>query len=220
MRLLLVEDDRSLGEGILTALKAEGYTLDWLQDGTSALHALSSELFDLAILDLGLSGMDGLQVLKALRDRHNSVPVLILTARDGVRDRIAGLDAGADDYLTKPFDSAELKARLRALLRRSNGRAEPLINLRGVIVDPQNQRVTLAGAVVNLSRKEFVLLHELIAQPDRVLTRDRLEQVLYGWNEEVDSNTLEVHIHHLRRKLFPELIRTLRGVGYMIERQA
>jgi two-component system response regulator QseB len=148
------------------------------------------------------------------------VPVLILTARDGVRDRIAGLDAGADDYLTKPFDSAELKARLRALLRRSNGRAEPLINLRGVIVDPQNQRVTLAGAVVNLSRKEFVLLHELIAQPDRVLTRDRLEQVLYGWNEEVDSNTLEVHIHHLRRKLFPELIRTLRGVGYMIERQA
>ncbi|MFT6429078.1 MAG: two-component system response regulator QseB [Halopseudomonas sp.] len=220
MRLLLVEDDRSLGEGILTALKAEGYTLDWLQDGTSALHALSSELFDLAILDLGLPGMDGLQVLKALRDRHNSVPVLILTARDGVRDRIAGLDAGADDYLTKPFDSAELKARLRALLRRSNGRAEPLINLRGVIVDPQNQRVTLAGAVVNLSRKEFVLLHELIAQPDRVLTRDRLEQVLYGWNEEVDSNTLEVHIHHLRRKLFPELIRTLRGVGYMIERQA
>lgn len=220
MRLLLVEDDKSLGEGIMTALKAEGYTLDWLQDGASALHALSSEPFDLAILDLGLPRMDGLQVLKALRDRHHSVPVLILTARDGVHDRIAGLDAGADDYLTKPFDSAELKARLRALLRRSNGRAEPLINLRGVIVDPQNQQVTLEGKVVSLSRKEFVLLHELIAQPDRVLTRDRLEQVLYGWNEEVDSNTLEVHIHHLRRKLFPELIRTLRGVGYMIERQA
>ncbi|MEH6497752.1 MAG: response regulator [Pseudoalteromonas distincta] len=220
MRLLLVEDDKSLGEGIMTALKAEGYTLDWLQDGASALHALSSEPFDLAILDLGLPRMDGLQVLKALRDRHHSVPVLILTARDGVHDRIAGLDAGADDYLPKPFDSAELKARLRALLRRSNGRAEPLINLRGVIVDPQNQQVTLEGKVVSLSRKEFVLLHELIAQPDRVLTRDRLEQVLYGWNEEVDSNTLEVHIHHLRRKLFPELIRTLRGVGYMIERQA
>jgi len=219
MRLLLVEDDKSLGEGILTALKAEGYTLDWLQDGSSALHALSSEEFDLAILDLGLPRMDGLEVLKALRDRHHHVPVLILTARDGVRDRIAGLDAGADDYLTKPFDSAELKARLRALLRRSNGRAEPLISLRGVVLDPQNQQVTLNGQVVNLSRKEFVLLHELIAQPDRVLTRDRLEQVLYGWNEEVDSNTLEVHIHHLRRKLFPELIRTLRGVGYMIERQ-
>ena len=218
MRLLLVEDDKSLGEGIRTALKAEGYTLDWLQDGASALHALSSEPFDLAILDLGLPRMDGLQVLKALRDRHHSVPVLILTARDGVHDRIAGLDAGADDYLTKPFDSAELKARLRALLRRSNGRAEPLISLRGVVIDPQRQQVTLEGKMVNLSRKEFVLLHELMAQPDRVLTRDRLEQVLYGWNEEVDSNTLEVHIHHLRRKLFPELIRTLRGVGYMVER--
>tara|TARA_R110001599_G_scaffold44954_1_gene133338 strand:- start:53 stop:721 length:669 start_codon:yes stop_codon:yes gene_type:complete len=219
MRLLLVEDDKSLGEGILTALKAEGYTLDWLQDGVSALHALSSEPFDLAILDLGLPRMDGLQVLKALRDRHHNVPVLILTARDGIQDRIAGLDAGADDYLTKPFDSAELKARLRALLRRSNGRAEPLISLRGVVLDPQNQQVTLGGKIISLSRKEFVLLHELIAQPDRVLTRDRLEQVLYGWNEDVDSNTLEVHIHHLRRKLFPELIRTLRGVGYMIERQ-
>lgn len=219
MRLLLVEDEKSLGEGILTALKAEGYTLDWLQDGASALHALSSEPFDLAILDLGLPRMDGLQVLKTLRDRHHHVPVLILTARDGVSDRIAGLDAGADDYLTKPFDSAELKARLRALLRRSNGRAEPLISLRGVVLDPQNQQVKLDGKIVSLSRKEFVLLHELIAQPDRVLTRDRLEQVLYGWNEDVDSNTLEVHIHHLRRKLFPELIRTLRGVGYMIERQ-
>lgn len=219
MRLLLVEDDKSLGEGIITALKTEGYTLDWLQDGASALHALSSEPFDLAILDLGLPRMDGLQVLRALRDRHHGVPVLILTARDGVSDRIAGLDAGADDYLTKPFDSAELKARLRALLRRSNGRAEPLISLRGVILDPQNQQVSLDGRIVSLSRKEFVLLHELIAQPDRVLTRDRLEQVLNGWNDDVDSNTLEVHIHHLRRKLFPELIRTLRGVGYMIERQ-
>ena len=143
MRLLLVEDDTSLAEGILTSLKKEGYTLDWLKDGTSALHALSSEPFDLAILDLGLPRMDGLAVLRALRDRHHAVPVLILTARDGVQDRIAGLDAGADDYLIKPFDSAELKARLRALLRRSNGRAEPLINLRGVVLDPQSQQVTL-----------------------------------------------------------------------------
>ena len=220
MRLLLIEDDPSLAEGILTALKGEGYTLDWLQDGFSALHALSSESFDLAILDLGLPRLDGLAVLKALRDRHNPVPVLVLTARDGVQDRIVGLDAGADDYLVKPFDSAELKARLRALLRRSNGRAEPLISLRGVTLDPQNQHVTYAGCDINLSPKEFVLLHELLAQPDRVLSRDRLEQALYGWNEEVDSNTLEVHIHHLRRKLFPELIRTLRGVGYMIERQS
>ena len=194
--------------------------MDWLQDGASALHALSSEPFDLAVLDLGLPRMDGLQVLRELRDRHQAVPVLVLTARDGIQDRIAGLDAGADDYLIKPFDSAELKARIRALLRRSAGRAEPLIQLRGVTLDPQSQQVTFEGKPVNLSRKEFVLLHELMAQPDRVLTRDRLEQSLYGWNEEVDSNTLEVHIHHLRRKLFSGLIRTLRGVGYMIERDA
>jgi two-component system response regulator QseB len=171
-------------------------------------------------LDLGLPRMDGLEVLRNLRARQHPIPMLVLTARDGVQDRIQGLDAGADDYLVKPFDTAELKARLRALLRRSSGRAEPVIDLRGVTLDPQNQQVTCQGRPIGLSRKEFILLHELLAQPDRVLTRDRLEQALYGWNEEVDSNTLEVHIHHLRRKLFPELIRTLRGVGYMIERQA
>ena len=220
MRILLVEDDQALGEGIRTALKPEGYTVDWLQDGASALHALSHESFELAILDLGLPRMDGLQVLKHLRAAANPVPVLVLTARDATSDRIAGLDAGADDYLIKPFDSAELKARIRALLRRSAGRAEPLIQLRGVTLDPQSQQVSFEGRNVNLSRKEFILLHELMAQPDRVLTRDRLEQALYGWNEEVDSNTLEVHIHHLRRKLFSGLIRTLRGVGYMIERDA
>jgi two-component system, OmpR family, response regulator QseB len=220
MRLLLVEDDASLAAGITAALKPEGYTVDWLQDGISALHALRSEPFDLAILDLGLPRMDGLELLRSLRARQHPIPVLVLTARDGVQDRIMGLDAGADDYLVKPFDTAELKARLRALLRRSSGRAEPVIDLRGVTLDPQNQQVTCQGRPVSLSRKEFILLHELLAQPDRVLTRDRLEQALYGWNEDVDSNTLEVHIHHLRRKLFPELIRTLRGVGYMIERQA
>lgn len=220
MRLLLVEDDASLAAGIMAALKPAGYTVDWLQDGVSALHALRHEPFDLAILDLGLPRMDGLEVLRNLRSRQQPVPMLVLTARDGVQDRIQGLDAGADDYLVKPFDTAELKARLRALLRRSSGRAEPVIDLRGVTLDPQNQQVTCQGRPVGLSRKEFILLHELLAQPDRVLTRDRLEQALYGWNEEVDSNTLEVHIHHLRRKLFPELIRTLRGVGYMIERQA
>jgi len=220
MRLLLVEDDASLAAGIQAALQPEGYTVDWLQDGVSALHALRSEPFDMAILDLGLPRMDGLEVLRNLRARQHPLPVLVLTARDGVQDRIAGLDAGADDYLVKPFDTAELKARLRALLRRSSGRAEPVIDLRGVTLDPQNQRVTCLGRPVSLSRKEFILLHELLAQPDRVLTRDRLEQALYGWNEDVDSNTLEVHIHHLRRKLFPELIRTLRSVGYMIERQA
>ncbi len=218
MRILLVEDDRALGEGIRTALKPEGYTVDWLQDGASALHALNHESFELAILDLGLPRMDGLEVLKRLRASANPVPVLVLTARDATSDRIAGLDAGADDYLVKPFDVAELKARLRALLRRSFNRPEPVLEYRGILLDPVNQQVSYQGAPINLPRKEFVLLHELIAQPGRVLTRDRLQQVLYGWDEEVESNALEVHIHHLRKKFFPELIRTVRGVGYLVDK--
>jgi len=218
MRILLVEDDRALGEGIRTALKPEGYTVDWLQDGASALHALNHESFELAILDLGLPRMDGLEVLKRLRASANPVPVLVLTARDATSDRIAGLDAGADDYLVKPFDVAELKARLRALLRRSFNRPEPTLEYRGILLDPVNQQVSYQGAPINLPRKEFVLLHELIAQPGRVLTRDRLQQVLYGWDEEVESNALEVHIHHLRKKFFPELIRTVRGVGYLVDK--
>jgi len=218
MRILLVEDDRALGEGIRTALKPEGYTVDWLQDGASALHALSHESFELAILDLGLPRMDGLEVLKRLRASTNPIPVLVLTARDATSDRIAGLDAGADDYLVKPFDVAELKARLRALLRRSFNRPEPVLEYRGILLDPVNQQVSYQGTPINLPRKEFVLLHELIAQPGRVLTRDRLQQVLYGWDEEVESNALEVHIHHLRKKFFPELIRTVRGVGYLVDK--
>jgi len=218
MRILLVEDDRALGEGIRTALKPEGYTVDWLQDGASALHALSHESFELAILDLGLPRMDGLEVLKRLRASANPIPVLVLTARDATGDRIAGLDAGADDYLVKPFDVAELKARLRALLRRSFNRPEPVLEYRGILLDPVNQQVSYQGTPINLPRKEFVLLHELIAQPGRVLTRDRLQQVLYGWDEEVESNALEVHIHHLRKKFFPELIRTVRGVGYLVDK--
>ena len=220
MRLLLVEDDSSRAEGILTSLKGEGYTLDWLQDGASALHALSSEPFDLAILDLGLPRMDGLQVLRALRDRHQAVPVLVLTARDGVQDRIAGLDAGADDYLVKPFDLNELKARLRALLRRSTGRATVLIEHAGITLDPSSQQVTYNGQTVVLTPKEYLLLHELLAQPGKVFTRERLTQLLYGWEEEAESNTLEVHIYHLRKKLFSELIRTVRGIGYLVEGQA
>jgi two-component system response regulator QseB len=218
MRILLVEDDRALGEGIRTALRPEGYTVDWLQDGASALHALNHESFELAILDLGLPRLDGLEVLKRLRAAANPVPVLVLTARDATGDRIAGLDAGADDYLVKPFDVAELKARLRALLRRSFNRPEPSLEYRGILLDPVNQQVSYQGTPINLPRKEFVLLHELIAQPGRVLTRDRLQQVLYGWDEEVESNALEVHIHHLRKKFFPELIRTVRGVGYLVDK--
>ncbi len=218
MRILLVEDDKALGEGIRTALKPEGYTVDWVQDGQSALHALSHESFELAILDLGLPRLDGLQVLKQLRAAANPVPVLVLTARDSTADRIAGLDAGADDYLIKPFDVAELKARLRALLRRSFNRPQPTLEYRGISLDPISQAVTFQGQPVNLSRKEFLLLHELIAQPGRVMTRDKLQQALYGWDEEVESNALEVHVHHLRKKFFAELIRTVRGVGYLVDR--
>lgn len=218
MRILLVEDDKALGEGIRTALKPEGYTVDWVQDGSSALHALSEESFELAVLDLGLPRMDGLQVLKRLRAAANPVPVLVLTARDSTADRIAGLDAGADDYLVKPFAVAELKARLRALLRRSFNRPQPLLEYRGISLDLVSQAVSFQGQIINLQRKEFLLLHELLAQPGRVLTRDKLQQALYGWDEEVESNALEVHVHHLRKKFFPELIRTVRGVGYLVDK--
>ena len=176
------------------------------------------EDFALAVLDLGLPRMDGLQVLQRLRAAANPVPVLVLTARDATSDRIAGLDAGADDYLVKPFDVDELKARIRALLRRSANRAQPVLHHREVVLDPVNQQVSYRGQPVVLQRKEFLLLHELLTQPGRVLTRDRLQQALYGWGEEAESNTLEVHIHHLRRKLFPELIRTVRGVGYLADK--
>lgn len=218
MRVLLVEDDQSLGEGILIALKPENYTVDWVQDGASALHALTHESFDIAILDLGLPRLDGLDVIRRLRAAANPVPVLVLTARDATTDRIAGLDAGADDYLVKPFDVAELKARLRALLRRSFNRPQPVVEYRGITLDPGTQAVSWHGDPVVLPRKEFLLLHELIAQPGRVLTRDKLQQVLYGWGEGVESNTLEVHIHHLRKKFSSELIRTVRGVGYLVDK--
>lgn len=218
MRILLVEDDKDLGEGIRTSLKPEGYTVDWVQDGASALHALTYESFELVVLDLGLPRLDGLGVLRQLRAAANPVPVLVLTARDATADRIAGLDAGADDYLVKPFDVNELKARLRALLRRSFNRPQPALEYRGITLDPVNQTVAWQGQPVGLQRKEFVLLHELIAQPGRVLTRDKLQQALYGWGEEVESNAIDVHIHHLRKKFSPELIRTVRGVGYLVDK--
>ena len=217
MRLLLIEDDVALGEGIHQALVREGYTVDWLQDGSSALHALLSETCDAVVLDLGLPRMDGLEVLRRLRDSGATVPVLILTARDATEDRIAGLDAGADDYLIKPFDLAELKARLRALLRRSAGRARVVIEHAGICLDPSTQHVSYHGQTVLLTPKEYQLLHELLSPPGRVMTRDQLMQLLYGWNEEAESNTLEVHIHHLRKKFSSELIRTIRGVGYLVE---
>lgn len=217
MRLLLVEDDVALGEGIHQALSREGYTVDWVKDGASALHALLSEVFDLAILDLGLPRLDGLAVLRRLRESGSALPVLILTARDATEDRIAGLDAGADDYLIKPFDLSELKARLRALLRRSAGRARVTIEHAGIRLDPTTQQVSYKNEPVGLTPKEYQLLYELLSPPGRVMTRERLMQLLYGWNEEAESNTLEVHIHHLRKKFSSELIRTVRGVGYLVE---
>jgi len=220
MRLLLVEDDKALGEGLRLGLRQEGYTVDWLEDGASALHALLSEDFDLLVLDLGLPRMSGLQVLRELRRSGSALPVLILTARDATEDRIAGLDAGADDYLVKPFDLDELKARLRALLRRSAGRAELRIEHAGVSLDPSSQQVSYQGKPVPMTPKEYLLLHELLSQPGKVLTRERLAQLLYGWDEEAESNTLEVHIHHLRKKLFSSLIRTVRGVGFLVEEQS
>ncbi|MGZ0703002.1 response regulator [Pseudomonas piscis] len=217
MRLLLVEDDRALGQGIRVALGAEGYTLDWLQDGASALHALRTENFDLLLLDLGLPRLDGLDLLQQLRAAQQDLPVLILTARDGTAERIAGLDAGADDYLVKPFDVDELKARVRALLRRSQGRAQPLLEHAGIRLDPASQQVHYREAEVVLTPMEYQLLHQLMARPGQVVTRERLSRALYGWQDRVESNTLEVLIHNLRKKLCAELIRTVRGIGYVLE---
>jgi two-component system response regulator QseB len=218
MRLLLVEDDEDLGEGIRVTLKPEGYTVDWVRDGASGLQALGQESFDIAILDLGLPRMDGLEVLRSLRRAAIAVPVLVLTARDATTDRIAGLDAGADDYLVKPFEVDELKARLRALLRRSLNRPQPALEYHDVRLDPVSQEVSFQGRPVALQRKEFLLLHQLLSQPGRVFTREKLEQALYGWDEVAESNAIDVHIHHLRKKLFPELIKTVRGVGYRIDK--
>lgn len=220
MRLLLIEDDRALAHGIRVALAGEGYTLDWLGDGASGLHAMRSETFDLLVLDLGLPRLDGIELLRLIRAEKRDVPVLVLTARDGVAERIAALDEGADDYLIKPFDVDELKARIRALLRRSQGRAQPLIEHAGVSLDPLSQRVRHQGEEIVLTAMEYQLLHQLMVHPGKVVTRERLSTTLYGWQDKAESNTLEVLIHNLRRKLSPHLIRTVRGIGYLIEAQS
>lgn len=218
MRLLLVEDDELLGDGLRIGLKQSGYTVEWLKDGLAADQALQQEQFDLVVLDLGLPRQSGLETLKNLRKRGNPVPVLILTARDAVEDRVQGLDFGGDDYLLKPFDLDELCARLRALQRRASGRAEPLIEHGDLRVDPAAHKVTLADNEINLSSSEFALLEYLLDNKGRVIPRARLEEMLYGWHGEVESNALEVFIHHLRKKLGRDLIRTVRGVGYVIEK--
>ena len=216
MRILLVEDDPELGDGLAIGLRQAGFAVDWLRDGHAADLALRDEGFDLVVLDLGLPRLSGMEVLKRARDRGQSLPILILTARDATGDKVSGLDAGADDYLVKPIDLDELSARIRALTRRSAGRAAPLLVHGELAIDLAAHRVTLAGQAVELSGREFSLLHMLLENAGRVLTRSQLEQSLYGWRDEPDSNALEVHIHHLRKKLGSELIRTLRGVGYTI----
>lgn len=218
MRLLLVEDDPLLGDGIRVGLSQEGYTVDWITDGHTAIEALSTEPYDIALLDIGLPRHSGLDVLKNLRSQGNDLPVLILTARDTIDDRVKGLDLGADDYLTKPFDLDELNARIRALLRRSKGRASPRIIHHGIELDPASHTVTYNDQPVELSRTEFSILELLLSEAGRVQSKSRLEQALYGWNKDIDSNAIEVHIHHLRKKFGNTLIRTIRGVGYVIDK--
>lgn len=216
MRILLVEDDPLLGEGLQASLKLEGYAVDWLQDGESAWSALSTDTFDLMVLDLGLPGMPGLEVLTRLRRQEIDLPVLILTARDALEDRIKGLDSGADDYLIKPFDLDELTARLRVLSRRHSGRRSPIIRHANIELDPATHTVRLDGRVVSIARREFALLNLLLENTGQVVPKPRLQAAVYGWEEDVESNTLEVYIHHLRRKLGRGLIQTVRGVGYMV----
>ncbi|MHA7841424.1 MAG: response regulator [Gammaproteobacteria bacterium] len=220
MRILLVEDDELLGDGAKAGLIQYGYAVDWLKDGASADHALKAEKFDAVVLDLGLPQMSGLEVLKHLRNRQNKVPVLILTAWDSIQDRIKGLDAGADDYLVKPFDLDELCARLRALQRRVTDRANPTITCGGIILDPASHSVTFNNSPITLPRREFALLQKLLENQGRALSREALNQSIYSWDEDVDSNALEVHVHNLRKKFGAKLIRTIRGVGYMLEKAA
>lgn len=217
MRLLLVEDDAMIGESLYEALSSENHAVDWVRDGRSAELALDNGVYDLLLLDLGLPKKMGLHVLSEYRQRGGMVPVLIITARDATADRVAGLDAGADDYLVKPFDLDELFARVRALLRRHAGRAQPLIRHGEVMLDPASREVFRDGQLLNISAREFALLQALMQPPGRVLSLSQLEEKLYGWDQEIGSNTIEVYIHHLRKKLGSDFIRNVRGVGYKVE---
>ncbi|WP_406624415.1 response regulator transcription factor [Acidovorax sp. SDU_ACID1] len=216
MRLLLVEDDAMIGEAVQGLLRAEGHAVDWVRDGLQADAALRAQRYDLALLDLGLPGRDGLDVLRALRARGDRTPVLIATARDAVAQRVQGLDAGADDYLLKPYDLDELLARIRALTRRAAGRAEPAYELHGVTVCPATREASVNGQPVVLSAREWAVLEPLVARPGVVLSRAQLEDKLYGWGDEINSNAVEVYIHGLRKKLGAGFILNVRGVGYMV----
>ena len=216
MRLLIVEDNDLLGDGLQAGLRGMGFAADWVRDGEAAWLALSTEPFAAVVLDLGLPRLSGIELLKRLRSSGDATPVLILTARDAVADRIAGLDSGADDYLVKPCDLGELAARLRALIRRADGHARPTLTVGPLEIDPAAHRVRYHDAFIELSAREFALLQELAREPGRVISREQLAERLYPWGSEIESNSIDVHIHHLRKKITPSVVVTLRGVGYML----
>ena len=216
MRFLLVEDDRMIGDSLRAALRMEGHAVDWVRDAEAAQATLASERFDLLLLDLGLPRGSGMDVLRAMRASGDTTPVIVLTARDGPGDRVAGLDAGADDYLVKPFELDELGARIRAVLRRQAGRAQPLLTHGGVSLDPATRQVLRDGQPVMLSAREYAVLELLIQRPGAVLSRAQIEDRLYGWGEEIESNAVSVYVHQLRRKLGSDFIRNMRGVGYFL----
>jgi two-component system response regulator QseB len=216
MRLLLIEDDHMIGSAVLQGLTTAGFAVDWVKDGREAEVSLALDMHQLAILDLGLPRLDGMAVLHNLRRNQSTIPVIIMSARDAVSDRIAGLNAGADDYILKPFDLDELCARVRALLRRHAGSASPMHIAGDLVLDPVRRAVTCKGEPVALSAREFAILEALMQRPGAVLSRERLEECVYGWGEEVGSNAIEVHLHHLRKKIGGESIKNVRGVGYRV----
>ncbi len=216
MRILLIEDDHMVGRAIRRGLMNAGFVVDWVLDGRAADLGLANPVYDVAILDLGLPKKDGMDVLRTLRKDGNAIPVLVATARDAVADRIGGLEAGADDYVLKPFDLDELVARVRALIRRRSGQVSSVICVGELVLDPTRKTVELAGAAVELSAKEFAILEALMQRNGAVLSREQLEESVYGWGQEIGSNAIEVHLHHLRKKLGADRIRNVRGVGYRV----
>lgn len=216
MRILLVEDDALLGDGVCAGLRREDNVVDWVKNGEIALTAITETRYDCIIMDIGLPGISGLDVLQNIREANDQTPILILTAQDDTADRVKGLDAGADDYLVKPFEFAELCARLRALSRRNRGNASETLQYKDIVINTTAHTVKYRQQTVILSRREFTLLVELITNQGRVLSRHHLEQKLYSWGDEIESNTIEVHIHHLRKKFYGKLIKTVRGIGYIV----